>query len=405
MARRVRSSPLETRTARLKLRPRGKPYWVRISEGLSIGYRRNATTGGSWSMRVADGRGGNWVKQFADADDIEGVTGSLTYWQAQAKVLELARGGMADDTGKLASVAEAVAAYRLDLTARGGETYNADRVTYHLTPALASKLVGQLSARELRHWRDGLLAKGLSPATVTRCAKSFAAALSLCAAHDPRITNRDSWRVGLAALPDSTTTSRSVVLKDDTVRAIVAGAYEISTAVGTMCEVLALTGCRPSQARRLLVGDVQKNRLLMPSSRKGKGRKRTERRAVPIPESLALKLKAAAKGRSPDASLLLKDGGEPWGKSNLREPFQEIARRVGLDPDVATPYCLRHSWIASRLVRGLPIKVIADAADTSPAMIQQTYGKFIPADHTDEMLRSAMVDLAAPPKDKVVPLR
>ena len=70
-----------------------------------------------------------------------------------------------------------------------------------------------------------------------------------------------------------------------------------------------------------------------------------------------------------------------------------------------TPYALRHSWIASRLVRGLPIKLIADAADTSPAMIQQTYGKHIPSDHTDELLRSALLDLSVPTTGKVVPLR
>ena len=103
MARKVRSSPLETRSARLKLAARGKPYWVRINEGLSLGYRRNATGSGSWSMRVADGRGGNWVKVIAPADDFEGTAGAQTFWEAQRKAVELHRGGT-NDHGKLASV-------------------------------------------------------------------------------------------------------------------------------------------------------------------------------------------------------------------------------------------------------------------------------------------------------------
>ena len=241
---------------------------------------------------------------------------------------------------------------------------------------------------------------------MTRLCKSLSAALCLSAAHDSRVANRDAWRVGLRSLPDSTTTSRSVVLPDNTIRSIVANAYAIGSALGLLIETLATTGCRPSQARRLLVGDVQTKppRLQMPSSKKGKGRRRVERRAIPIPESLALKLKAAGKGRSPDDVLLRKDNGEPWAHTSLRDPFREIAKRVELDPDVATPYCLRHSWIASRLKRGLPIKLIADAADTSPAMIQQTYGRHIPADHTDQVLRAALLDLSVP-DDTVVAIR
>jgi integrase len=290
------------------------------------------------------------------------------------------------------------------LVARGGEPANADRLAYRLSPAISGMIVAQLSARQLRAWRDGLLDKNLAPASVTRLCKSLAAALSLCAAHDPRVQNRDAWRVGLRSLPDSTTTSRSVVLPDNTIRKIVATAYEIGSALGLLIETLAMTGCRPSQARRLTVSDVQKNRLQMPSSKKGKGKRRIDRRAIPISESLALKLKAAGKGRSPDDVLLLNGNGEPWNKTALRDPFREIAKRVGLDPDVASPYCMRHSWIVARLVRGLPVKLIADAADTSPQMIQQTYGRHIPADHTDQVLRSVLIDFSVS-DDNVVAIR
>jgi integrase len=382
---------------------RGKPYWERINPGLSLGYRRNKGNG-SWSIRCADGKGNNWIDSFAPADDYEGISGALTFWEAQRRAVDLQRGG-ADDHGKLANVTEAIAAYRRDLIARGGDPANADRILFHLTPSLGVKLVASLNTRELRHWRDGLLAKGLAPASVTRLCKSLAAVLSLAAKHDTRVQNRSAWKDGLEALPDSTTTSRSVVLGDNTIPAIVTTAYAISPALGLLIELLATTGYRPSQAHRLTVGDVQKNRLLMPSSLKGKGKRRIERRATPIPESLALRLKQLGKGRAGDAPLLLKDDGEPWGKTDLRDPFREIAKRVGLDPDAATPYCLRHSWIASRLVRGLPIKLIADAADTSPQMIQMTYGRYIPADHTDEVLRSALLDLSVPPDaPKVVKL-
>ena len=68
MARNVRSAQLETRTARLKLKLRKKPYMVRVAPGVRLGYRRNSVTG-TWSVIAADGKSGNWIKKFGVADD------------------------------------------------------------------------------------------------------------------------------------------------------------------------------------------------------------------------------------------------------------------------------------------------------------------------------------------------
>jgi hypothetical protein len=70
MARKVRASGFETRTARLKRPVAKKPEFVRIAPGISLGYRRNATAG-TWVARVADGRGGNWTKAIGSADDYD----------------------------------------------------------------------------------------------------------------------------------------------------------------------------------------------------------------------------------------------------------------------------------------------------------------------------------------------
>ena len=93
MARSARAALLETRTARLKLPIRKKPYSVRVSPSLRLGYRRNQTAG-VWSVIVADGKGGSWMKKFALADDFEESEGRhvLDYWQAQKQARLLARG-------------------------------------------------------------------------------------------------------------------------------------------------------------------------------------------------------------------------------------------------------------------------------------------------------------------------
>jgi integrase len=55
-----------------------------------------------------------------------------------------------------------------------------------------------------------------------------------------------------------------------------------------------------------------------------------------------------------------------------------------------TFYALRHSSITRAIKRGLPIRVIAAAHDTSVAMIEQTYGHHI-THHTDDLLRRALL--------------
>jgi hypothetical protein len=90
MARNVRSAQLETRTARLKLELRKKPYTVRVAPGVRLGYRRNASAG-TWSVIAADGKSGNWVKKFGYADDHEETNGEqvLTFWEAQERARKL----------------------------------------------------------------------------------------------------------------------------------------------------------------------------------------------------------------------------------------------------------------------------------------------------------------------------
>src|SRR5262245_649131 len=141
MARRPRSSKLETRTARLKLTVRKKPHaFTTIAPGIALAYRRNQGAG-TWVVRVADGHGGNWTKGFAIADDHEDAHGEtvLDFWQAQDKARTLARGSV--DDGRPCTVAEALDAYAADLKARGGLVANAQRVRYHLPPALAAKAI------------------------------------------------------------------------------------------------------------------------------------------------------------------------------------------------------------------------------------------------------------------------
>jgi integrase len=401
MAPRLRSPTLETRTARLKLKVRRRPYFVPVAPGISLGYRRNLGPG-SWLVRCADGKGGAWTKGFSTADDFEDASGEqvLDFWGAQVRARELVRGEHTDASKPL-TVAEALDEYERDLVARGGLVARVQHVRRLLTPVLLERPVGLLVMRELRRWRDSELARGLAPATVTRTCKAFAAALNYAANHDPSIANRAAWKVGLAALPDSHRARVDAILSDDEIRAVVAACYAASERLGLLVEVLAVTGCRPVQAARLLVKDLQPDRLLMPRSAKGRGQKRIERRPIPIPPSLAARLRAAAGDRSPNAPLLQRLDGAAWhsGHSDHSRPFERALAAAGL-PKVV-PYALRHSSITRALQRGLSPRLVADAHDTSVVMLERNYAKYI-ADHSDAALRTAQIDLESTTADPVV---
>ena len=94
MARYICASRLETRTARLKLTVRQKPYdFTAISRGIFIGYRRNKNAG-AWVLKAANGANGYWTKRIGDADDFEASDGEhiLTWFEAIEKGRKLARG-------------------------------------------------------------------------------------------------------------------------------------------------------------------------------------------------------------------------------------------------------------------------------------------------------------------------
>jgi integrase len=408
MARRPRAARLETRTARLKLKVRKKPYdFTSISAGIQLGYRR-CKGAGRWVVKVADGHGSYWTKRVAYADDHENADGEhiLTWWQAQDKARALARGK--DAGGRPATVAEALADYEADLIARSASRTNARRVRTLLPSTMLAKPVALLTARELKHLRDGLVAKGAKPSSVNRDLKGFKAALNLAAAHDPRITNGAAWRTALATLPDAYH-ARNVILTDEQVRALIAAAYADDSALGLLVETAAVTGARVSQLARLEVADLQADRpdprLMMPSSRKGKGVKRIERKPVPITSSLAAQLRQAAGNRARTAPLLLRPDGGPWqpAKADYRLPFMRAVTRVGLDPAIVTLYSLRHSSIVRGLLAGVPTRVVAAQHDTSVPMLERTYSQHI-LDHSDTVSRRALLDTAQLAAGNVVAL-
>jgi integrase len=411
----LRSPDLQTATARLKLTPRKTPYRLRVGPGVALGYRRNLSSFGGWSVIVADGGGAEQLKKFADADDREAANGKtiLSFDQAMAQARLLARGkDEADDNPSLITVETALSAYETDLMARAADASNARRPIRHLGPALLRKPCAMVTDDELTAWRNGLIRKGrLQPASINRLMNAVRAGLTLACPDRAHV-----WRAGLKQLPNAEgSRNKLFALPDAAIRALVAEAYARDTKFGLLCQTLSETGARPVQIARLRVGSLVPHpaapRLLMPKSAKGGGRNRTEKKRetypLPISAALAKKLAKAAAGRGDDDRLLLRSTGAPWSENNVhgdyRLDFAAIVQALGLNPKISG-YCFRHSSICRQLLRGVPTRVVAANHNTSVGMIEATYSRYI-LDHSDQLTRAALLDHNEPPPvANVIPL-
>lgn len=389
----------------MRLKQRRKPYSTSIAPTIRLGYRRNAGPG-TWSVICADGQGGSWLKRIGLADDHEDSDHKnvLTFWEAADIAKALARDDGTGDTGdRPATVKETIEKdYRADLIARGKQTKNADELIGKLTPALASKPVSMVTTKDVRDFRNRLLATGIKRCTATRIMNSFLAALRLAATLDKRIKNAADWK--LEPLPDDTEAVDSI-LPDNDVFAIVAAGYKAGDErFALLVEVLAVCGCRISQSIRLDVSDVLSgDRLNMPSSFKGRGKATYHKRPIPITPALAAKLAKAATGRKGDEPLLTDGNGKRWYKNCQSSRFPDVVKAAGLDATVTT-YSLRHSSIVRQLLLNVPIRLVAAHHDTSVAKIEKTYSRFITTPG-EALTRRALLFDPAPAGDNVVPMR
>lgn len=408
MARKLRHSALETRSPRLALAVRRKPYpGPRLARGLKLLYRRNQTAG-VWVAKIADGRGGYREIRVADADDFDEANGKtiLNFFQAQDAAKRLVAGGT--EASELVNLDTALKDYEADLTARDADPYNASLVRYHLKgEVLLTRPLALISAEDLKKWRNSLIGKGLTASSVNRIRNAMRACLELAMPSRSHV-----WKDGLERLPNATT-ARKLIFPDTTISALVAEATRHNAGLGLLCDVLAVTGMRPIQAQRLRVEDLiggPHPRLMVSKTAKGGGRNRAEKKQqrfpVPITPALHSKLRAAAKGRDDHAPLLMQSSGRPWSanpNADYRHMFAQIVKTLKL-PDDATAYLFRHSSIVRMLLKGLPTKLVADLHDTSEPMIRAHYGRYL-VEHTDDIARAALLHHDAPDtSDNVVPM-
>lgn len=96
--------------------------------------------------------------------------------------------------------------------------------------------------------------------------------------------------------------------------------------------------------------------------------------------------------------MLPKSSGGAFITSNDHvRPWNRIRKAANLKPEAIAPYvleeitlyALRHSSIVRQILRGVPLRVVAALHDTSVAMIERNYSRYI-AGQTDAIARAAL---------------
>jgi integrase len=427
MPRQLKDSQLDTRAARMKLQPRGVPYYRAIGDRTaSLGYRRLAGAAGTWLVRSRSG-GRYQHERIAAADDVSESDGAsvLTFFEAVDAVRKRLSGGRFTNR-TLASdltVADVMDSYVAMLEGEGRSAHSLRDTRYRdaalIRPTLGAVRVNDLTTDELRKWRDGLAkvpprlrtipgqkqkhrdasgddAKRSRRASANRVWTILRAGLNL-AYRDGKIASDQAWtrvqtfkKVGSARVRFLTVAEAKRLLNacDPYFRPLVRAAL--------------VSGCRYGELRALHVSDynADSGTLAIRQSKSGHARN-----VVLTGEGAAFFAEiTAGRAGTGDAFMLAKRNGRPWDASNQAKFMNEAVTGAGIKPAIGF-HGLRHTYASLCVMGGVPMAVIAkNLGHTSTAMLEKHYGHLAPSYVADEIRKGAPV-FGFKPDRKIATLR
>lgn len=423
MARKVKSAELDSREARIKLKPRGKPYYRAIESKLHLGYRKLKGRAGTWSVRHYAGNQKYEVKSIGAADDLSDADGVaiLGYWQAVEKARELMvkrAHHAAGKTGPL-TVADVMEGYLdyLDTNKKSGADARC-RYDALIKPVLGHIEVSLLTADMIGDWHVALAKQ---PARV-RTAKDKPQqhrelGKDAEAVRRRRATANRTLTILRAALNRAWRTKRKLVPSDAEWRAV--KPFENANAARIqhlsvdeakrlinasepefrrLVQAALQTGCRYGELCRLTVADfdLKAGRLAVMVSKTGKPRH------VVLTEEAVAFFRDICAGRTGD-ELMLTRGGLPWGKSHQAPPMAAACKIAKIKPAI-TFHALRHTYASLAVENGMPLLVLAgNLGHANTTMVETHYGHMTDT-HITKAIRASAPRFGYRPDKKIVPL-
>jgi integrase len=377
MARTVRDANLDTRTARSRLKPAGKPYYRSLEHGLHLGYRKPLSGPGKWIARHYIGDQSYETETIGSADDFSDADGEaiLDFRQAQAKARTrmVARAhAAAGKTGPL-TVSTLMDQY-LDFLETERKSAGTARysVNAFIRPALGEVEAEGLTTDQLRRWHQDVAKSAIRlrtkkgneqryqvaedddewrrrrRSTANRILKILKGGLNR-AWREGKISSDTAWRrvvpfegvesarIRYLTVPEA---RRLINAADPDFRRIVEGALQTGARYGELC--------------RLIVSDFSADTGTI-AVRISKGGK--PRHVVLTDEGVAL-FQSICIGRAAGDHIFVKANGAAWGQSHQDHPMKAACRRGNISPPINF-HGLRHTWASHAVMNGVPLLIVA----------------------------------------------
>jgi integrase len=437
MARTVKHSKLDSRTARRRLKTGRQPHWQALTPGYHLGYQRKKSgEAGRWLLRRYLGADKYRVTPIGLSDDEHDANGAtvLDYDQAQAKAQAVA---VTPEGGKIErlTVRQAMdryVEYKRDLGQSVDDVLS--RGTAHILPPLGDTVVSELTADKLRRWlstmanspaqtrpKKGKVQFGPEPqgdeairkrrATANRVLTMLKAILNH-AYDEGHVAHRDAWGRKLKPFRDVETARVRYLSIAEARRLVNSCEAEFRPLVRAALE----TGARYSELARLEVTDfnVDAGTVAIRKSKSGKARH------IILTEEGAAFFKAHCVGRAGAKRMFThiykpphrkKSDPEPavklvaWKTAEQARPMKEANKLAKVTPPISF-HGLRHTWASHAVMNGVPLMVVAkNLGHTDTRMVEKHYGHLAPSYVVDAIRAGAPVFGIKPEKSNVKQLR
>lgn len=382
MSRQVRDARLETRQARLKLKPSKTPYWRLIHSGFYIGYRKGER-GGSWVLRQKREGLKKYSKiTIGKADDVMDSNGGdiLSFKEAQIKAHEHID-GLLNQVHKTTVEYASVHYMKWFKENRKSVRETQNTIDAHILPHFGHKLISELTTKEIKIWHQKLAAsaarkrssrfstqqyskhaetdpeKRSRKATANRILTVLKAILNK-PFQDEMVNDDLSWRrvkpfekVDEAKIRFLTEYEANRILNacDPNLRQLVHAAL--------------FTGARYNELANLKIVDVQltgRPNIYIQPSKSGNGRH------VPLNEAGASFFKSVLIGKLGSEYVFTKQDDTPWGKNHHVRLLKDACQHGSIVPAVNF-HELRHTYASLLAQAGadlLTISKLLGHADT-----------------------------------------
>ncbi len=418
MARTAKNTKIDSPTSRGKLVSNKSGYWVTVSKGFSLGYRKGVTSG-RWVARIiSDGK--RHETFIGEADDILDANGIdvFTYAQAQTKARSWQNrmiNGHGAENGKgleALTVADAATDYLKDYesgkTKGGGKALRdlQNNIKTFVLPELGNIKLSKLTKQKIETWRDAIVNSpprrrskfGSEPRFdlvqvdkdyIRRRRASGNRVLTVLKAilnntySKYSIGNKEAWTNVKAFREVSAPKIRW--LTDEEARRLTNAA---PAEVKRLIVAALLTGARYGELTALRVSDFNlKNKsIFIEMSKSGKSRH------VHLTDEGVSLFKSLTVGRKSGERVFIRANGSVWQKSDQFRYMKAGCEAARIEPAIGF-HILRHTYASRLAMRSVSMSVIAAQLGHSDTRMTEKHYAHLGPSYVAQVVRDAFDDM------------